>query len=190
MAIELVAIRASISVGSLTVKTPYIQSFNVRKSRGVASTFDAVLKVDLSNASSATGNITIRAGEGSASTLIFTGIVKKMHITPCWDDPHYCFLNLSGTDLFYLLEDKKYSRRCRASLTSWATIDSLVRPGLRSSKFISQVETMLMTADLNTANDTAATSASYNVNQITNPVYPASADIPISVGFYTKISDN
>ena len=107
MSIELVKIRASISVGGLTVKTPYIQSFNVRKSRGAASTFDAVLKVELGSASSATGEITISAGEGSASNRIFTGIVKKIHMTPCWDDPHYCFLNLSGTDMFYLLENKK-----------------------------------------------------------------------------------
>ena len=47
MAIELVKIRAVITIGnSLTVETPFIQSFNVRKSRGQISTFDASLKVE------------------------------------------------------------------------------------------------------------------------------------------------
>ena len=188
MSIELVKIRASISVGGLTVKTPYIQSFNVRKNRGAASTFDAVLKVGLGDTSSATGEITIRAGEGSASNLIFTGIVKKIHITPCWDDPHYCFLNLSGTDMFYLLENKKYTRRCRASMTSWATIDSLVRPGLRSSKFTPKIQTLVMTPDLSSGTGDTPSGASYSTGGVTTSTVHSNASSNVQLRVYPQIA--
>lgn len=182
MAIEVVKIRATITVGSLSVSTPYIQSFNVRKSRNNSSTCDAVLKIVISGSSSATGDIVIKAGEGSASNTIFTGTVKKAHITPCWDDPEYCFLNLSGSDLFYILENKTYTRRCRASVTSWATIDSVVRAGLRSTKFSNQIESIIMTPDLSTKNDTAAENASYKVLGVPSKVVssPATSGIMLT----------
>ena len=45
MAIERVKVRARIDIGGLSVSTPFVQSFNVRKQRGQISTFDASLKV-------------------------------------------------------------------------------------------------------------------------------------------------
>lgn len=137
MSIELVKIRAEVSIGGLTVRTPYIQSFNVRKSRGQLSTFDASLKVahDEISGSNSGGAVTIKAGGNGNMTTIYTGILKKSTISPCWDDPGYVILNISGVDVLSKLEGKKYTRRCRASNSSWVTINSVTREGLRSGKF-------------------------------------------------------
>lgn len=142
--IELIKVRAKIEIGnSLTVETPYIQSFNVRKTRGQSSTFDASLKIgcdDIKN-SNLGGNVVIYAGN-CTTTKIFTGIIKKANISPCWDDPGYVFINISGADVSSLLQGKKYTRRCRATKGTWISIDSVVRAGLRDGKFAYELNTI------------------------------------------------
>jgi len=138
MTIKLVPIRATINIGDggLVVSTPYIQSFNVQKSRGQSSTFSATLKVS-SSALSATnvgGRVTIYAGS-SGQSKIYTGILKKSTVSPCWDDPGFVLLNISGTDVLSELQGKKYSRRCRATKSTWVSISSVSREGLRDGKF-------------------------------------------------------
>jgi hypothetical protein len=142
MTIERVKCRARIELGTLTVVTPYVQSFNVRKQRGQVSTFDASLKVSHDEISGTlTGNnVQIYAGEGSASELIFTGIVRNAKISPCYDDPKYVLLSVSGADPLSLLAGKKYTRRCRSTLSSWTAITGVVRSGLKSGKFTYQNE--------------------------------------------------
>jgi len=137
MAIEMVKIRAKVSIGSLSVETPYILSFNVNKSRGAISTFSASLKINESEISNdLSGNsIKISAGENSASTLIFTGMVKKASVAPCWDDPAYVVLNISGEDQLSSLRGKKYTRRCRSTKSSWVSITGVTRSGLKNGKF-------------------------------------------------------
>ena len=137
MAIDMVKIRGRITIGSLTVQTPYILSFNVNITRGNVSTFSASLKIPYQDVR---GNITgdsivIRAGENSASHTIFSGVVKKATISPVFDDPSFVLLNISGDDILSKLAGKKYTRRCRSTNTSWVTLDSIVRKGLRSGKF-------------------------------------------------------
>ncbi len=139
MSITMVKIRAEISVGStFTCRTPYIQRFNVNKSRGRPATFDASLKVANSEVS---GNISgdsviIKAGtKGASLPTIFTGFIKQAKISPCMEDPSYVLLSISGVDPLGYLEGKKYTRRCRASKGMFVTIDGVQRQGLKSGKF-------------------------------------------------------
>jgi len=142
MAIDMVKIRAKIKIGSLSIVTPYILSFNVNKTRGAVSTFSASLKVNESsiNNNLSGDSVQISAGEGSPSNLIFTGMVKKATIAPCWDDPSYVLLNISGEDQLSYLRGKKYTRRCRATKSSWVNITGVTRKGLKSSKFKARKE--------------------------------------------------
>jgi hypothetical protein len=138
MAIDRVKIRAKISIGNtFYVQTPYILSFNVSVARGQVSTFSASIKVSHEDIRSGiTGStIKIEAGEGSPETTIFQGIVRKATISPVFDDPKYVVISLSGEDNLSLLRNKKYTRRCRSTLSTYCTIDDVVRAGLRSSKF-------------------------------------------------------
>ena len=140
MAIKMVKIRAEVAIGNLKVQTPYIQSFTVNKTRGMPSTFNASLKVEGSKVSGTiTGDgVTIKAGENSANNIIFSGIVKKATISPNFDDPAYVILNIEGQDILSVLQGKKYTRRQFADETSWVSINSVTRTGLRSGKFKSQ----------------------------------------------------
>lgn len=138
MSIELVKIRAKIRIGNnFEVTTPYIQSFNVRKSRGQSSTFDASLKVRYEQIKDTNvgGQVVILAGSDGNLTKIYTGIMKKSTMSPCWDDPGYVLLNISGTDELSKLQGKKYTRRCRSTKSSWVAINGVTRPGLRDGKF-------------------------------------------------------
>ena len=142
MGIELVKVRAVVSVGTLEVETPFVQSFNVQKTRGQISTFSAQLKVDSDQLSGGNvgGLVSIKAGANGIMNQIYTGILKKSTITPCWDDPGYVMWNISGEDCLSLLKGKKYTRRCRATKFSWVTINSVVRKGLRDGKFDAEVD--------------------------------------------------
>lgn len=135
MAIEMVPVRARIKIGDLVVSTPYVQSFNVRKQRGQASSFDATLKVRASSASRMSGSgVEISAGSSSVR-LIFTGICKAAKVSPCYDDPNYVILSVSGVDALYKLEGQLYTRRCRGTESTWVTITGVTRKGLKSGKF-------------------------------------------------------
>lgn len=137
MAIDMVKIRARITIGNLVVETPYIQSFNVNLSRGQISTFSASIKVPSDDV---LGNIVgdaivIKAGRNSPSSTVFSGVVKRARISPVFDDPSFVMINLDGEDILSLLNGKKYTRRCRATTASWVTIDNVTRKGLRTGKF-------------------------------------------------------
>lgn len=142
MSITQVKVRARITIGtSLTVETPYILSFNVSKVRGQISTFDASLKI-LGTAvtrSISGDHIKIYAGANLANNVIFSGIVKVIKVSPCWDDPQYVFMNVSGEDILSILRGKKYTRRSTATTASWISIDGVSRRGLRSGKFKARV---------------------------------------------------
>lgn len=59
---------------------------------------------------------------------IFTGYALKLNFTPCRDDAEFIFLNVSGNDVFYSLQDKKFTRRTKpSSLEMWGAITSVVR---------------------------------------------------------------
>lgn len=136
MGITQVPIRAYINIGGTTVRTPYVLSFNVHRRRGAAATFSASVKVNntVSGMGSVGGGITISAGSNSISR-VFTGVVRGAKLTPCWDDPSYVILTLTGDDTLGLLKGKKYSRRCRGTKSTFCIITGVVRPGLKSGKF-------------------------------------------------------
>lgn len=137
MAIERVKVRANITIGRLSVSTPYIQSFNVKKQRGQVSTFDASLKVSHDEISGTItgGNVVIKAGSESSMETIFTGMCRTAKISPCYDDPKYVILSISGADASILLQGKRYTRRCRATTSTWVSITGVNREGLKSGKF-------------------------------------------------------
>lgn len=137
MTIERVKVRATVQIGNLSVSTPYVQSFNVRKQRGQVSTFDAALKVSHDEVSGTItgGPVVISAGKDSASEVIFTGICRMAKISPCYDDPKYVILSIGGADQMSLLQGKRYTRRCRSSRSTWVAITDVVRDGLKSGKF-------------------------------------------------------
>jgi len=167
MSIEKVKIRARIEVGRFEVETPYILSFNVNRTRGQVSTFDARVKIGAQEVADMTGGpIKIYAGVDYPRNLIFTGIVKKATISPCFDDPHFVLVNMSGADALSLLQNKKYTRRCRGTETAWATIDGVSRRGLKSGKFKYRHQPVLLVTDSelkdNTQLTTAANSAKMN----------------------------
>lgn len=136
MSIRQVPIRASISIGGGSVETPYILSFNVHRRRGSPSTFDASIKVKGSvGGGTPTGGISISAGSGGMNK-IFTGIIKGAKVTPCWDDPSYVIITLTGDDALSLLQGKRYTRRIAGpGAAAFCLITGVVRPGLKSGKF-------------------------------------------------------
>ena len=135
MAITQVPIRAEVTLGGLVISTPYITSFNVHRRRGSPATFDVSVKVKESiNTAGFSGGISISAGAPSLHK-IFTGVVKGAKMSPCWDDPSYVILTLTGDDVLSLLKGKKYTRRCRGTKASFCIITDVARSGLKSGKF-------------------------------------------------------
>ena len=149
MAITAVPCRAVISIADLTVKTPFVLSFNVRKARGQVGTFDASLKVshDEVNGSISGGNAVVQAGTRGRLNKIFTGMVTAAKISPCFDDPHYAILSVQGVEYIGQLKGKKYTRRCRATKGLFCTIQSVVRKGLKSGKFTYEREVGSLSMD-------------------------------------------
>ena len=155
MGIDRVKIGARIEIGSLRVQTPYIQSFNVTRSRGQVSLFNASLKVSSYQASGGIvgDQVEIYAGTSSgggtrgSNRKIFSGICRKATVTPCFDDPYYVILNISGNDVLSVLQGKKYTRRSSHQKTSWVSIEGVSRKGLKSGKFKYKKEEVMIVSD-------------------------------------------
>ena len=136
MSILSVPIRATISFGGLSVKTPYILSFNVTKTRNSKSTFSASLKIisdDLRGISS--NEVTITAGEKGNEITVFTGYILSSRPSICFDDPNYTVLSVSGSDILYMLEGEKYTRRQIDIKAKWAIIDNVTRTAEKGGQF-------------------------------------------------------
>lgn len=136
--IEMIKVRAKVTISTIpSIETPYVVSFNVNKKRNTPSTFSARLKIhyEIIQSNLVSSSIMIEAGEKDRLKVIFVGMIKQTKISPCNEDPSFVLLDLSGSDYLDLLVGRKFSRRCRGTKTSWVTIDSSVRSGLRSSKF-------------------------------------------------------
>ena len=176
MGITVVKVRATVTVCNISVSTPYIQSFNVTKTREQPSTFSASLKVSHSSLGDvlAGGNAKIEAGtEGGGTNTIFTGIVKQAKISPCFDDPTFVILTVSGSDVLSLLAGKKYTRRCRATLASWVGITGVSRKGLKSGRFAYQNEPTIQFEGDKQLKDSALTR--YKADNVKDTVAPTRA---------------
>ena len=195
MAIEMVKVRANVTLGNLVAVTPsgnmasdnIIMSFGVDRNRGQISTFSASLKVKTGQVS---GNIlgsevVIRAGRNSPSNLIFTGICRSANITPCRDDPIFVILNVSGNDVLSRLEGKKYTRRCRSTRGTWVSINNVTRPGLRTGKLAyTDMDPTIepMGGDVNRKDNVKRTRGANtpNVDRITDELKTASVSFEIT----------
>lgn len=192
MSIERVKVRARVEVGDLSIETPFVQSFNVRKERGKVSTFDATLKVKGgSSPSSSIGDVKIYAGKDSASKLIFTGLCRSARISPCYDDPDYFILSISGADKLILLQGKKFTRRCRATEASWCAITGLVREGLRSGKLAYSNENVMRLSGgvLNSSENGVGTLPPFQANKNhadPSAGVPGKRNLRASVAIYNK----
>ena len=165
MAIDNIKIRARVVGAGVDVSTPYIQSFNVTRQRGQVSSFSANVKVNQDTIIQTGGTIKIYAGTASEMPLIFTGIVKTSKVTPCWDDPSYVILSLTGLDILYKLENKKITRRQIVQRSSFCCIEGVTRRGLKSDKFKYSNEPILLPTtdgDLYNAGVVRTTGTYYN----------------------------
>lgn len=196
VSIGMIKVRARITIGTgITAVTPsmagsnYILSFNVDKARGQISTFSASLKVRLTQATTIAGaTIKIEAGEGSPQHTIFNGIVKKITISPCNDDPNYVIMNISGADVLSKLEGKRYTRRCRSRKGLWVGIEGIARPGLRSSKLAyTPAEKTIQTwgGDVERKNNVVQTRAINMPEKVASPPKgDIEQEVPLAVEYY------
>jgi len=132
--LERVRVRATITGGGLSASTPYVLSFTVKKTRGQPSTFNCSIKVPHTSGR-ISGEVKIYAGSDGAGNLIMTGIITKATVSPCFDDPSYVIVNMSGYDVLKTLEYKKYTRRQSATKAAWCAITGVSRKHLKSGKF-------------------------------------------------------
>ena len=132
VSIDRVKIRAEVIFNRISVVTPYILSFNVRKSRGQPSaSFSASLKVPHSRLNNVKvgreANVVIKAGEGSANKTIFTGYVYRMSINPSRTDSSFAIVNISGKDMLSVMEGQNITRRVPAQqLAKWGSITGII----------------------------------------------------------------
>lgn len=113
------AVRATVTFGDLTITTPDVVSFNVRRARGqMCATFTASVKVSSSYLSSSrdiiNANIVIKAGfKTEGEKTIFTGKIFKATINPIRTDASKVMLSLSGKDVLHIMEGQKINRRVK-----------------------------------------------------------------------------
>jgi len=154
MAIQEQHIRATITLGTISVETPYVLSFSVNKVRNGKSTFSASLKVDARELKHLTDNkVVIYAGTKNHQNKIFTGYILNSTPSPCWDDPKYVVLNISGSDILYRLENERYTRRQTSASSRWAIITGVQRKAPKGSKFKLVKENVLLPTDGDIATD-------------------------------------
>jgi hypothetical protein len=113
--ISIEQIRARIEINTYVIETPYVKSFNITQTRGsLKNSFSATVEIP-GNASlgNLNGNIVIYAGtkQNYLSRKRFTGVINSVQATPSPGKPNYMLLNISGVDIMYKLENKKFSRR-------------------------------------------------------------------------------
>ena len=148
MGIETIPIRATITFGAYSVSTPYILSFNVNKTRTAVSTFSASVKVKYSSLPSIKGTVVIKAGVKGGMRTIFTGYVKTVQPSPCWDDPSYVTVSVSGVDELHKLENRRFTRRQIKTEQLYAVITGISQEGPTPSKLKYTGQAPLMTTSI------------------------------------------
>lgn len=72
--------------------------------------------------------MTLGESDGTGIHKIFTGYALKLTFNPCREDAEFIFLNVSGNDVFYFLQDKRFTRRTKPSqLEMWAAVTGVIR---------------------------------------------------------------
>lgn len=113
--IEVEKIRARVVINDYIVETPYVKSFSINKSRTTnIGTFSCTLEIPANaNIGYSSGTIEIYAGTEAnyMSLRRFTGVIRQITPNPAPGKPNYMLLSISGRDIMYKLENKKFSRR-------------------------------------------------------------------------------
>jgi hypothetical protein len=91
--------------------------------------------------------VVIYAGTKNHQNKIFTGYILNSTPSPCWDDPKYVVLNISGSDILYRLENERYTRRQTSASSRWAIITGVQRKAPKGSKFKLVKENVLLPTD-------------------------------------------
>lgn len=127
-------IRAEIILGGMSIVTPNVVSFSVRRTRGqMAATFSASLKMLHTTATDIGADIVIKAGTSGSLKTIFTGTVEKSTINPIRTDASMVMLNISGRDVLGILEGQKINRRVKTYSNGndpperWGVINSVIK---------------------------------------------------------------
>ncbi|MHA1409734.1 MAG: hypothetical protein ACTSQY_05430 [Candidatus Odinarchaeia archaeon] len=112
------AVRATISFGDITVETPDVVSFNVRRARGqMCATFTASVKILSTRLSDSRdvldAELVIKAGFKGNERTIFTGKIFKATVNPIRTDASKVMLSLSGKDVLHVMEGQKINRRVK-----------------------------------------------------------------------------
>ena len=113
-------------MSGVTIRTPYVKSFSVDKTRGrLSTTFSASVEILASSAFVAGSDIVISAGQKGNEQKIFTGMVKSVTTQPSFDKAGYFILSMSGVDKLGDLEGKTFSRRIKSDgFNSFVSIDN------------------------------------------------------------------
>ena len=130
-------VRAEVSFGTYTVRTPDVISFSVNKRRGQPiSTFSASVKVSYTFVE--TGEvlhkkIVIKAGTPTANNTVFTGWIHEIVVSPIRSDASKVMLSISGKDILSVLEGQKITRRTKTYMDGsrpierWGVVNNVVR---------------------------------------------------------------
>jgi hypothetical protein len=119
-------VRATVKLGGLIIKTPYVKSFSIDKSRDrLASSFSVSVEIQVSSSFVPGADIEIYGGKKDHEKKRFTGMIKTVTTQSSFDKAGYVILNISGTDRFGVLEGRTFSRRLRSEgFGSFVSINS------------------------------------------------------------------
>lgn len=109
------AVRATIELSGVEIKTPYVKAFSIDKARQrLSTTFSATVEIPASSSFVAGADIVIYGGLKGAETKRFTGMAKTITTQPSFDKAGYFVLSISGVDKMGDLDGKTFSRRLRS----------------------------------------------------------------------------
>jgi len=104
---------ATVVAGSLSASTPFVHSCSVNRTRGaLTAKASASFTVGAGEASKA-----FQTGGGSVfkilihGTVVFTGIIRKITVTPSLKCQGGLIVNVQGEDVLYLLNNRRITRR-------------------------------------------------------------------------------
>lgn len=110
-------VRAEIWMGDvLLAKTPFVQNFNVNKSRSqISSTFSTTFELLGGTVFPLGEKLVIKAGTRGNLKTIMVGIIETTQVSPVFGKPSYFSITLGGRGVLSVLENKKFSRRLKSS---------------------------------------------------------------------------
>ena len=148
-------IRGKIEIGNFSAVTPKLKSFSISKSRSAAtstlsasiqiSSFDLGLIEDqMSQGGSSLGPVKLSVavvlgdtGIPNSFNQLFQGFIRQVNIKRSFAIPGDYILDISCTDIMYLLENRTYSRRVKLDgLGLFSVITGVVRKGVGGQKTI------------------------------------------------------